>query len=368
MKEKNIYELDNKDFSEYIEKLKKKDSKKAIEEIYNYTSYQIRPAILSNLNVIFGGRGTGKTFTMLKNLILNDVFFIWLRYTETTIEKIAKGQSLTRPISLSVENFPDIKIISDNGTYKFVEMSDDEKTIKKCFGYLMSLSTFKNARGVDFSNVKAIVIDEFIDEKGAKNIKYLGDLVKNMYETVNRNRELQGEKPVQITLLSNTNNIISDILEAFNLNVILEKMLNNNNKIYKTDDIYIRFIDNKAFTNEKKKTFLYRLLKDDEYTKMALENKFSYSTGLIRKNLNLKKAVPLFNINSKYVVLQLQNEHMYIKRGFYKDLLNHDLSNLNEKLLFKQMFLKQFSLLYMKGFLLFDSVYTENFIKENLLK
>lgn len=53
-----------------------------------------------------------------------------------------------------------------------------------------------------------------------------------MYETVNRNRELQGEKPVQVFLLGNTNNISIPILETLGLVEVIENMQRKNKKMY----------------------------------------------------------------------------------------------------------------------------------------
>ena len=67
----------------------------------------------------------------------------------------------------------------------------------------MALSTFGNLRGVDFSDVDMIFFDEFVPQKNARPIKAEAEAFFNLYETVNRNRELDGRPPVRVLMLSN---------------------------------------------------------------------------------------------------------------------------------------------------------------------
>lgn len=357
----NIYDLSD---DEFYEKVKEFPEEEQLQEIFNYTAYQVRRPYLSHMNFIFGGRGTGKTYTILKELVESDIKFIWLRDTETIIDKIARGNSLTAPIEIECESFPHIEIIKDDGNYKFVSRGLDGEIIKE-WGYLMALSTFKNARGLDYSDIKCIVFDEFIPEKSAKKITFQDETFLNMYETVNRNRELKSIDPCQVIALANTNNIFSDILEALSLSNIIEEMFEKGNRTYKTDDVYIRFLKNKAFEEKKKKTLLYRLVaSDSEFANMAINNNFNYSKALIDKKPNFKKSKRLFKLSNRYTALELADGTIYFKRANYKDnkLRNFDIENDNELQLYKYLFFKDLRNKYIIGKIKFDSIYTQKFI------
>ena len=97
------------------------------------------------------------------------------------------------------------------GNISTITQKEDGKNILK--GYAGALSTFSNIRGADFSDVKIIIYDEFIPEKTNRcSIRNEWDALLNLIETVNRNRELEGEESVKIILLSNATNIECDIL------------------------------------------------------------------------------------------------------------------------------------------------------------
>lgn len=368
MENVEIFEKSNIQFKNYIESLDLPEDEK-LQMIYDYTAYQCRRSILSYFNVIFGGRGTGKTFKFLDDLIRNKDKFIWLRDNEEVVKKVAKGQSLTfqNEIKDKTGTFPHIEIVKEDDIYKFVDFKPDG-SINNVYGYLMALSTFKNSRGVDFSDVDWIIFDEFIPEKSARVLKFQGDTLQNMYETVNRNRELEGREPVRLVLLANTNYIFSDILETFGVSDIIEEMTEKGNYIYKTDDIYIRFLENDAFKELKKNTLLYRLsAKDDDFNNMALENKFDIDRTFIDKKPDLKGAKPLFKISKRYTMLELKNGRLYFKRANYKGLENFNIEEMNDKLLYSDIFKKEVRKRYVIRKIRFDSIYTQKFFVDNMI-
>ena len=99
----------------------------------------------------------------------------------------------------------------------------EEKTLH---GYTSALSTFSNLRGFDGSNIKILLYDEFIPERHERLIKNEADAFFNVYETINRNRELQGGPPLIALCLSNSNSLASPIFTALNLVKTLERMHN----------------------------------------------------------------------------------------------------------------------------------------------
>ena len=116
----------------------------------------IQDELLHHVNCLFGGRGTGKTFSILLHRIENALSdpskhkFIWLRDTETIVRKLA-AKGLTPPIEAKHPEigYNRIKKVEDIYTFIHNELEDDACVI----GYLMALSTFHNARGIDFSDI-----------------------------------------------------------------------------------------------------------------------------------------------------------------------------------------------------------------------
>ena len=336
--------------------------------IYSKSGFiEIEDSDLKNLNVLFGGRGIGKTFSVLKRrcekaLKSEDDKFIWLRDSAEVIKKIAAGNSITKPITSVCPEFPEITIEKTSGNYCFVinPKSDNYRVL----GYLMALSTFHNARGVSYDDVTSITWDEFIPEEGTKTTKNQGSIFLNAYETINRNREFEGRPPVQIIFLSNTNDIYSEVLQDLGVNIIIENMMYDNKTKYVDSDIWIEFLSSKAFYDKKKDTFLYRINKNDKFSEMALNNKFNNNLALVKRNVNLKNATGLFTVANKYTLLELPDHSLYFKCGIWKGLINYDMDNDQEAILFRLLFHDKLRLKYIAGAMFFDSIYTQRKILE----
>lgn len=318
---------------------------------------------LKNLNVLFGGRGIGKTYSILKHVIEYTSSnpgrkFIWLRDSERVIQKVGSGQCLTAPIESNEKNFPHVEFIKDNGNYKFMTI-DNNGVPSTCFGYLMALSTFHNARGIDFSDVDYIIWDEFIPEEGSIIRKYQGSTFLNMYESVNRNREMFGAAPVKIILLSNTNEIYSEVLEDLGVSGIIENMKIEGINKYIDNDIWIEFLSSSAFYEAKKNTFLYRISNNEKFKNMALENNFNISTTLINHNPHMKGSKALLVVDDKYTLVQLKNGNLIWIKRVYKNVINYDMDNEQEAILFRLLFNDKLRKIYITGSMFFDSIYTQ---------
>lgn len=320
--------------------------------------------MLKNLNILFGGRGIGKTFSILKHRIEDSYEdpdemhkFIWLRDTGEVVKKIAAGNSLAAPIKRVYPEFPEVSIVKNGSNFEFIANPNSDNY--KILGYLMALSTFHNARGLSYEDVVDITWDEFIPEEGTVVKKNQGIIYLNMYESVNRNRELEGSAPVRMTFLSNTNDIYSDVLEDLGVSQIIEKMSINNESKYINDDIWIEFLESEPFTEAKAQTLLYRLANNYKFKEMALNNNFSNSFALIRPNVNLKNAKGLLTLSQKYTLVQLSDGHLYYKLGVWKNLINYDMENDQEALLYRHMFFQKLRKHYINGNIFFDSIYTQ---------
>ena len=337
-------------------------------KLVNNVFVDIEDSDLKNLNILFGGRGLGKTFSILKHRIENAINnpdqdkFIWLRDSEAVIKKIAAGNSLAAPIKSVDEYFPEVKIVKSEGNYCFCVNPDTDNYM--IIGYLMALSTFHNARGISYEDVSNITWDEFIPEEGTIVKKNQGTIFLNMYESVNRNREFDGRPPVQIIFLSNTNDIYSDVLEDLGVSTIVESMMFNNETVYNDADIWIEFLSSEVFKAKKANTFIYRINKNDKFNNMALDNKFNNNLALVKRNINYKGAEGLLTLNNRYTLIQLADGSLYYKLGVWKGLINYDLDNEQEAILYRLLFNDKLRLQYIAGRMFFDSIYTQRKVLE----
>lgn len=233
---------------------------------------------------VTGGRGTGKTYgTLLSVLDLQKQKkinrFMFLRRTQKEADSISVGE--TMPFKKLMDDNKDFSITVKNikeGLYGFKQ--DDE-----IIGYLSALSTFRNLRGIEFPDVDLIIYDEFIPKKGAFVIQGEMDAFNDMYETINRNRELEGSEPVKLIALSNSYSINNKIFLGLNILPALEPVLLKGGGTFysKERGLQVVILKDSPISERKKTTALYRLNANNGYSGFSLGNEFiDFDMDLIR--------------------------------------------------------------------------------------
>ena len=267
-------------------------------------------SILSvNVPFIFliGGRGTGKTYGALKYAVTHNRKIMLMRRTQSQADLINKQEfSPFKPIErdLAVE----ISVDSVN-KYSSAFYLDDQ-----CIGYSCALSTVSNLRGFDASDLDLLIYDEFIPEKHERPIKNEGSAFLNAYETMNRNRELQGKDPLQLLALANANDISNPIFMELGLIDICDKMKQKQNPVYvdKKRGVCIVMLDGSKISLQKKNTALYRLTEKSDFASMALANSFAYNSTQSIKSQNIKSYKILCGVGDIYIYKHRSDRKYYV--------------------------------------------------------
>lgn len=268
-----------------------------------------------NLNIPFtfivGGRGTGKTYGALKYILENNKTIMLMRRTQAQTDLINKPE------------FSPFKILEkDLGmTIDIKPASKYSAVISRCIddtfftvGYTCALSTISNMRGFDASDIEILIYDEFIPEKHERPLKNEGAAFLNAYETINRNRELSGAKPVQVLALANAFDIANPLFKDLDLIRICEKMKSKNNFVYinKARGVAVIMLDGSDISKRKADTALYRLTAESEYTKMSLSNDFVYNSNENIVSMNLKEFKPVCGIDGAYIYKHKAKQLYYV--------------------------------------------------------
>lgn len=227
---------------------------------------------------IIGGRGTGKTFGAQKYCIEQGQTYMLMRRTQAQTDLISKAQfSPVNPVMDYLGLYPSIESASKYNSIIYAK-ADPEAEEKRLCGYTAALSTFSNLRGFDGSGISVLMFDEFIPERHERPIKAEDAAFFNVYETINRNRELAGEDPLIALCLSNSNSLNSPILYALGLVKILERMQNKRQQEYVNRErgIAIFLLYDSPVSERKGKTALYKATQGSTFSEMALDNTFAY--------------------------------------------------------------------------------------------
>lgn len=291
-------------------------------KIYSDNGYLNMPGIADEgypFTFVVSGRGFGKTYGALDDVKKNDIPFMYMRRTQTqldmcTIEDFSPFKTLNRDRGWNVK----LKKLQKNSVF-FTENPEGIKI----HGYACALSTVANLRGFDASDIERIIYDEFIPERHEKPIKNEAEALWNAYETMNRNRELNGRKPIQLLCLANSNKLDNPIFESLGLINIADKMTKTGNECYRDDNRGILLImpSRSAIGEKKRNTVLYRLTKGSEYSQMALDNSFRINRQHIAPR-PIVEYTPVCSIGELCIYRHKSNRRLYAtthKTGAFKN-------------------------------------------------
>lgn len=248
--------------------------------------------------VLMGGRGMGKTTSFLikclkKSIFNNEKFVLVRRYKNET----QKAKKVFDKIS------PNIKPQGiGEGGYEFIreEKTEDNKTIKKSLGYLLTLSmqaTFKS--GVNFDDVTTIIFDEAIlKPRGA--YRYLHGEVEEFLELISTIVRLR--KNYKVFILGNNLDYFNPYYEYFKVPRVKKQYIDRDRKLY------IEEMENKEkFKQKQEDTPLHALIKGTAYGDYHDNNKvLSNYNGIIGvKSINATLYVR-YIINDRTLNIYLQ--------------------------------------------------------------
>lgn len=251
--------------------------------------------------IVCGGRATGKTFTALQVSVEDGVSFMLMRRLQTQIDLI--NQEDFSPFKAHERilgwNIGIKKVGKNNSAIYQAENVDGEKVCSgKPIGYTAALATLSNMRGFDAGALDRVIFDEFIPEKQERPIKNEAEAIFNAYETINRNRELDGRKPLQMVFLANSNRLDNPLFMKLELVTRAERMLKTGQHVW-TDEkrgIMLVMFSDSPISSRKEASALYRLTAGSEFASMALRNDFNTEdTGSIR-NRPLREYNPIVKV------------------------------------------------------------------------
>lgn len=270
-------------------------------------------------NFLISPRGAGKTYTVLSDIIESEEYLFFSRRTQEQQEMVCnKLLSPFSPINDDKGYNIGFSKFSKN-VYEIREMEIDDDGKERPapgpeLGMAAALFSISKLRGFSARKVKYWVIDEFIPEPHERTFRGEDGAFLNAYETINRNRELDGQEPVYTYLLGNANNIEAGMLKEFGLMKDLEKMIKKGVSEYINRDrgVGIWLFYESPVAAKKKDTALYKFAKGTKFADMAIDNKFvNYDTSMTESR-NLKEYLPVAAIGTMCLYLHKSKAEVYI--------------------------------------------------------
>lgn len=231
-------------------------------------------------------RGPGKTYGFFWGCLQRGITFLYIKRTQKDIEL------------LSLDDFNPLKPINrDHGTEYHMEriyegingVYDGEESIP--LGYCIAMSAVHKYKGFDLSQVEIMCLDEYIPQLGERISHREGELLLDLYMTVNRDREERGRDPLKLLLFANATELSCPITETFQIIDDLAEMNGTGEEVRWIPErrILLRWIPYSASAN--KDTAIYQAMKGTKWAAMAFEGKFAYNDSSRVKKVPLKNMV-----------------------------------------------------------------------------
>lgn len=222
--------------------------------------------------VLAGGRGIGKTFNVLDFCFFAQPSkYFYLRRTQEELETCCNDE-LNPFKELNSIHGKNIHFEKAKKLYKIV---NDDQVV----GVASSLSSVGKIRGMSGTDYDGIIFDECVKPLNSRRImKDEGYEFLNLYETLNRNRELQGKQPLKAFLLTNSNFMGNDLYMTLNLIKPATKIkaIGKYPGIYFNKGLlYIDFGNSSPISDLKReKSIIYQISNNKSFNDMALNNDY----------------------------------------------------------------------------------------------
>lgn len=255
---------------------------------------------------IWGGRGTGKTYGALKHVHVKEEEFLYLRRTPQQAELICSSPLMWpwSPLNNDLQtHYAPFKMSQIAGMYEVGNAgayTDTGVPIRpaQMSGVLGNVVTMARTRGFSSPNTSIIILDEYQKEESDYYRRGEGVGLANIYETVNRNRELQGQKPITLLCMSNAVGMANPYYMQWDITDTVERMIGKKERIKLLKDKGILLIDlvDSPVAKEKAKTALYRSMSGTDFYRSAIENQYSAEEKSLVVSRPLREYYPLVQI------------------------------------------------------------------------
>lgn len=264
----------------------------------------------SNFIFIVGARGIGKTYSGNKYLLEHEIPYMFVRRTERQSTQASNPEisDIAKPLAADGKTFTSSKL-SDTVKGLYLEGSDNY------FALVTSISTASALRGFNADRVEVIFFDEFIAQPEERPIKEEAAAFLNLYESVNRNRELEGRPPVKVIATANAFNLANPLFIELGLVSAGERMRKKHQEICTLPERGITLIQplRSPISEVKRGTALYKALgKDSAYAEMALDNHYQDDFAETIKSMDLRQYKIITVCGEMAVYHHKSENHYYI--------------------------------------------------------
>jgi len=297
--------------------------------------------------LVWSRRGPGKTYGSLR-YPYHKFRTLYMKRTNKDVKTICEYAGdidfdpspwapLNRDYGINVKP----RLLKD-GLGAFYDSDHEGKPVGPVVNYVASLNAIKTLKGMDLTAAEWIIFDEFIPQAGEVVKKAEGDMLLDLYETVNRDRRKRGRPGLKLILFANAEEIstyITNTLEV--VDIMAEMQATGQNILYMEDrGILLHHITEADFPMQDiEKHDMYRVMKGTAWAEKSFGGDFSKNDFTSVKHLSLKHYRCMYHIiyrrkTDAYIWLSNKDGTYYMTSRAGKALQEYDLNRENQQKLF----------------------------------
>lgn len=267
--------------------------------------------------IVWSQRGPGKTYGGLR-YPYHKFPTIYMKRTVEDVNLICEGNAkgdfdpspwypLNRDFNTNVHGR-----ILKKGIGAFYDCDHDYEPLGSPLNYVVALNKVKAVKGIDLTLAEWMLFDEFIPQKGEIIRRAEGEMLLDLYMTVNRDRQKRGRKPLKLILFANAEEISTPITNALEVVDEMAEMCARKENIHvnKERGIFLHHILPGEFMSTTiDEEGIYQAMKGTSWAKKSFEGEFASNDFSNVVELPLKKMRCLYHVHYR----DTHDMYIYIK-------------------------------------------------------
>ena len=294
--------------------------------------------------ITWSRRGPGKTYGALR-YPYHKFRTLYMKRTNKDVRTICEyagdidfdpspWSPLNRDFGLNVKP----RLLKD-GLGAFYDADPDGNPVGPVINYVCSLNAMKMLKGMDLSDAEWIIFDEFIPQAGEVVKKAEGEMLLDLFETVNRDRRKRGKPGLKLILFANAEEISTHITNALEVVDIMAEMQATGKNIYYDAERRILFhhITSDDFPQtEEELQDMYQVMKGTAWAEKSFGGQFANNDFSMVMQKPIKHYRCLYKLkyrrrNVAYIYLSNKDGSYYMTSRAGNYIQEYDLDRENQQ-------------------------------------
>lgn len=298
--------------------------------------------------IVISSRGRGKTYSALKYAYEHQIPIVYMKRTNDDIAFICRAKSSSNDVDTSPyvpinrDLHTDIRgKLIDNGVGGFWSYAKNENNEDEPEGlpiaYALSLNAIKRVKGFEASRCDWMLLDEFIPQIGERVLRSEGELLLDVYCTINRDREKRGKDPLKLILFANAEEISTPITNTLEIvDTIADMCAADTSHFYDADRKLMihRITEEEVPLTSAEKSGIFATMNGTAWAAKSFGGNFSKNdfSNVCRNNLKgYRGYIQIHYKTHDYYIYINDNGYYYVSRSPAKCLMSYNLNRENEQ-------------------------------------